>query len=337
MSTDKGESTAIIVLGMHRSGTSALTGVLSILGVNPGTSLLPGMQEINPKGFWEHAEVVAIHERLLTSLDSSWDDERPLPEDWWQRSEIARYRDELLVILRRDFTDCPLWILKDPRLCRLLPMWREILQELGVKSHFILCLRHPAEVAMSLGRRDGLNAVRASQLWLRHLLESESGTRNLSRAVVFYSQLLQDWRTALRQIIDTLGPRVVISEGTAEIINDFLEPSLRHHHSGLDAYEMDHRVCQLAVHAHDLVLHNPENEIGEALAPIATEVNAIGQFVAPWTDLNHENAMLRATAQQLSAVNTSLESELARVKSTYSWRVTAPLRVVWNLLRRLIP
>lgn len=336
MNTEKRKSTAIIVLGMHRSGTSALTGVLSIIGVNPGPSLLPAVQEVNPKGFWEHAEVVATHERLLTSLDSSWDDERPLPENWWQRSEIARYREELLAILRRDFADCPLWVLKDPRLCRLLPMWRSILQELGVQTHFILCLRHPVEVAMSLRRRDALDAVRGNLLWLRHILESERETRGLPRVVVSYTQLLHDWRIIMRQITNAACPLVIIDETTAEKIDDFLEPALRHHHAELDTCNIDHRVCQLAAQAYDLALRHPASEIGEALNPIAGEVDIIGRFIAPWTALNHDHAKFRMATQQLAAVNAAQENELARVKSSFSWRITAPLRAAWNLLRKFI-
>ena len=78
-----GPQRAILVLGMHRSGTSAVTGALRLCGVELGTELMqPGSD--NPKGFWEHAGVVAIHERLLAALERSWNDPRPLPADWLQ-------------------------------------------------------------------------------------------------------------------------------------------------------------------------------------------------------------------------------------------------------------
>ena len=169
----RSRNSALFILGMHRSGTSALTGVLSLLGVDPGPSLSPGMAGVNPKGFWEHQEIVTIHERLLGALDSSWDDARLLPADWWQLPEVTAFRSELLAVLRRDFTTSPLWLLKDPRLCRLLPLWLDIIDELGIAPHFILCLRHPNEVAMSLSRRDGISTEHATLLWLEHLVESE--------------------------------------------------------------------------------------------------------------------------------------------------------------------
>ena len=77
----EGISTAILVAGMHRSGTSALTGALNVLGISLGQHLLaPG--EDNPKGYWEHQSAVEIHERLLTALERRWDDVRPLPAGW---------------------------------------------------------------------------------------------------------------------------------------------------------------------------------------------------------------------------------------------------------------
>ena len=79
---------ALIVLGMHRSGTSAFSGVLNLLGVDLGAHLLPA-SNTNQSGYWEHEEIVAVHDRLLMALGSSWDDPSPLPPNWWN-SEPGR-------------------------------------------------------------------------------------------------------------------------------------------------------------------------------------------------------------------------------------------------------
>ena len=96
-------SRAILVLGMHRSGTSAVTGALRLCGVELGTELMqPGSD--NPKGFWEHAGVVAIHERLLAALERSWNDPRPLPADWLQSEATGAAAGELVRGERVRFT-----------------------------------------------------------------------------------------------------------------------------------------------------------------------------------------------------------------------------------------
>src|SRR5215467_6029736 len=106
-------STALVVLGMHRSGTSALTGMLHHLGVTLGDRLMAATLD-NPRGYWEHRDVVAAHERLMTALGWGWDDIRSLPPGF-ERSEPALVaRRELAGVLHRDFADAPLWGVKDP-------------------------------------------------------------------------------------------------------------------------------------------------------------------------------------------------------------------------------
>ena len=108
-------TTAILVLGMHRSGTSATAGWLHALGVNLGPYLM-AEDPTQPKGYFEHAEIVGIHNDLMTAFDSSWDDPRPLPEGWEHDHRVRFFREQLMEIVRRDLMTQPLWGAKDPRL-----------------------------------------------------------------------------------------------------------------------------------------------------------------------------------------------------------------------------
>ena len=141
-----GPQRAILVLGMHRSGTSAVTGALRLCGVELGSELMqPGPD--NPKGFWEHAGVVAIHDRLLAALGRSWNDPRPLPPHWLQTEAAAAAAAALEALLREEFSGSVLWAVKDPRMCRLLPLWWPVLERMGVQAAALFVLRHPREVA----------------------------------------------------------------------------------------------------------------------------------------------------------------------------------------------
>src|SRR6476469_5580712 len=146
---------AVVILGMHRSGTSALGGVLQLLGVNFGQRLAPPASD-NEKGYWEHPEIVALHENLLRSLGSHWDDDKPLPSDWVERKITRAVRSGLTAILERDFADSALFGLKDPRMCRLMPLWFPIFEAARIEPHFVVMVRHPWEVAESLLKRNGI-------------------------------------------------------------------------------------------------------------------------------------------------------------------------------------
>jgi ubiquinone/menaquinone biosynthesis C-methylase UbiE len=325
---------------MHRSGTSALTGVLSLLGIHPGDNLLPAMKDVNPKGFWEHAEIVSIHDRLLASLNSSWDDETPLPDQWWLLPVVAPFRDKIIGILRRDFGAPPIWLIKDPRMCRLLPMWLNILQGLNCHPLFVIALRHPVEVARSLLKRDGITEEASCLLWLTHMLEAEYLTRGQPRVFVTYENLLTDWRKTVSNIIETLPlPCPLALETVAPEINAFLDPALRHHTDS--TILPNHPVYGLAQTGFDL-LSVRDCDIAE-LDRLRSQVQAFVINVTPWAKVIHlqkkTNQELQAEISQKTTLfdveRTVLNTEIKRIKSTFSWQITKPLRLIANLPRIL--
>ena len=221
---------ALLVLGMHRSGTSALTRVLNLLGAALGDDLMPAGPD-NPSGFWEHNGVVAVHERLLQALGRSWDDPRPLPDGWLESAAAGDAAQEIEAIIRRDFAAAPLWAVKDPRLCRLLPLWRRVLGNLGIEPRVLLVSRHPREVMDSLAKRDGLPAPISELLWARYLLDAVAGSEGCPRCILAYVDLMDDWRQAIQLAFDAIGLDLHADADQAAQIDDFLRPQLRHHHA----------------------------------------------------------------------------------------------------------
>lgn len=218
--------TAVLVVGMHRSGTSALTGILSLAGVDLGPCLVPPAED-NPKGFFEHNSVWQIHHDLLVEIGSSWHDIRPLPNDWPSGQAAKKALARLCAELEHDFSKSQLWGVKDPRLSRCFVIWPTLLADLGVQPKVILALRDPLEVAMSLQKRDGLGLTHALALWLRYTLDAERTTRGMPRVMVEYDRLLADWRRELDRLrVELMLPLQVNSK--ADAIKDFLDPELRH-------------------------------------------------------------------------------------------------------------
>jgi hypothetical protein len=224
------ERRAILVLGMHRSGTSALTAVLGMLGADLPQDLMPGLPGNNDLGFFESIDLTHAHEELLAASASSWDDPASFTLHRCSRSSAAEFKAKAIAILEREFSQSRLFVLKDPRMCRLVPMWLEILPEIGATPLAVLPIRNPLEVAASLQKRDGMLPAAAYLLWLRHVLEAEHHTRDIPRSLVAYSDLLANWRSTVEKIASDLHltwPNVTL-ERQAEI-ERFLSPRWRHH------------------------------------------------------------------------------------------------------------
>ncbi|MGG6294561.1 glycosyltransferase [Leptolyngbya sp. AN02str] len=223
---------AIFILGMHRSGTSALTRVLNLCGAFLPDKLMPPKQNNNETGFWEPADLVHFNEEVLRSANSAWDDYTDFPERWFGSEAAAKLHAKALKLVTSNFQDHPLFVIKDPRVCRLVPFWTHVVHEYGAEPLFILPIRNPLEVAASLEKRDGFLVSKSVLLWLQHFLAAERHTRNQKRAFVTYEQLLNDWRGTIHKVEREL--EVCFGEVSTEAeaaIAQFLRPDLRHHHS----------------------------------------------------------------------------------------------------------
>ncbi|UQV19489.1 hypothetical protein MU852_06915 [Brevundimonas albigilva] len=182
---------AIVVLGMHRSGTSSVAGALSMLGAAPPRTLMSPAQD-NPRGFWESVVLADFNDRLLTAGGSRWDDPRPF--DLAAVSGVDGFAQEAAHLLRAEFDDQSLIVMKDPRVCRLFPFWGEVLEATGHDVAVVSPLRDPAEVAASLTRRNGFPPRQGLGLWLRHVLDAEAASRGRPRVFLPWSDFLADWR-----------------------------------------------------------------------------------------------------------------------------------------------
>lgn len=228
---NKAQSTGILILGMHRSGTSALTGVLNLLGVALGERLMPAGKG-NETGHWESLPVYEAHEKLLTALGRHWDDPREMPRDWLAHPEAIRCAGAVQRFVDEELSHAPVWAVKEPRLCRLLPMWRTALSDRPLQLGAVLMVRDPFEVAASLARRDGMEHARAHLLWAQHLLEAERASRGMTRVLLRYDELLADWRACVARIASAFHIEWrLASDAAAEQIDAYLQPSLRHQRS----------------------------------------------------------------------------------------------------------
>jgi hypothetical protein len=194
-SAESAKKRVVVVLGMHRSGTSLLTNLLGVLGVELGEDLLAGNAG-NEMGYWENEPIYRTQDALLNYIAKDWGGHGfayPFTIDWERLPEFRTFQDELVSIVRREVAGAKgIWGFKDPRTCRLLPLWKQVFAELNLEPLYVLAVRSPAEVAESLRKRDDLDPLHSELLWLLHTLDAVRDAGEELRIVVDYAR----WFTA---------------------------------------------------------------------------------------------------------------------------------------------
>lgn len=220
-----------IVLGMHRSGTSAATRVINLLGGDIAADLMEAEHGNNDTGFWESQDIYEIHEQMLAEASGlTWDDLSPFPAEWYDSPKAAEYEQRFLEKLRQDFANSEAFVLKDPRICRLLPFWLRVFEKFETEPYFVIPIRNPIEVARSLKNRDGFHFAKSYLLWLRHNLEAERDSRGYKRSFFTYEMLLEDWRATMAKVYDDLElPLPEMSHLHDAQTEGYLSSRWRHH------------------------------------------------------------------------------------------------------------
>jgi hypothetical protein len=224
----------VLVLGMHRSGTSALARVLSLAGARLPRTLFEAVEGDNDLGYWESRRLIERHEALFERLGTTMLAGEPVDPAWFRSRDAALEEAALARIVHEEWSGgfgraSRCWVVKEPRICRLMPLWRGVLARTGRRVAAVHAIREPAQVAASLARRDGMPAVRAERAWLEHVLSAERWSRDLPRAFTTFDGLLDDWRGTVARVAALL-PRGDLDARRAEAgVAAFLAPGMRHH------------------------------------------------------------------------------------------------------------
>lgn len=312
--TEPTRRVGLVVLGMHRSGSSALTRMFSLLGCTLPLTLLP-LSPDNPLGHFESQRVKDLNEEILGLAGTQWRDWMPvnprMDETLIWPQLISQGRD----IMRQEFAQAPLFVLKDPRICRLAGFWIEVLAAENIDAVFVLPIRNPIEVARSLLARDGIDESQGLLIWLRHVLAAEAATRGRPRVFTEYGALLDQWENIAARTANGLGlawPRMSTLSGSE--ISQFLSPQLRHHVSKAADLEENGAVAPWLMTVCKIMLEwarggeNPADYV--ALDQVLGEFDVAGAaFARPMQ--NAELAIKRAALAELDS--TAIAQERDRV------------------------
>lgn len=318
----------LIVLGMHRSGTSFLTDCIEVLGFT-----LPqdrsGPAADNPKGHFEPQAVVELNDHLMLQKGA-----------WWARIAPVDARAapaEMQRVLDDSFGDAPRIVIKDPRMSMLLSGWRPFLEQQG-KLSALIALRHPGETATSLARRNDMGADLAYLSWIAYTLGALEGTKGLPRGLVLFPDWIDETETTLDRIAQITDAPV--PEGAADAVAARFESGAVHGGQQLAASDPDIDLLAgdlfalLARHARDGSMPTdgeiaPFRDRFDAIskAPRDVEAAAGGRMTEQLDVINELNARserFRADAQRFADGGKDLQHQIIGIEEERA-RIVAAL------------
>jgi hypothetical protein len=297
----------IVVLGMHRSGTSATTRALKVFGVHLGDELIPAIAGNNDKGFYEDIDLNALDMRMLDAIGSDWHNLTPIGSEDVQNLRNLGFFLEAVDLLRRKTAHHRVFGFKDPRVAKLLPFWTQVFSHCQYDVSYLLVLRNPLAVAKSLERREGFNHEKSYLLWLGHVITSLLLTKDQRRVLVDFDLLFK----APAETLTTIGEGLSLdidSQAQKEYLSEFLDHELRHNIFSVDDLTVD-KACPPLVRDVYTTLLKYASEASQIDAP------ALHEITSRWAEeFDREKPHLQwidRLLQQIAALQRSTDAQNA--------------------------
>jgi hypothetical protein len=236
----KEEKNAILIMGMHRSGTSIASAIISAFGFSLGINQLPPNEE-NEKGFFENSAIVELNDELLRYMNLAWDSIGFTWNVGFSDEEFAGFREKARAILINEFSDCKNIVIKDPRLCYLFEFWQGILVENGYSIRCIVLVRNPLECARSQERRHdkdpdfhvlGKYTDQVLLLWYTYLRKALMAIGSEPTIVVSYEGLLTQSAEWIEKLSRFAGVTLTEKQKSDYVIS-LIDQNLKHNFAGL--------------------------------------------------------------------------------------------------------
>ena len=299
----------------------------------------------NRRGFNESWLIVDVNEAVLRACGIPWDSPEPTPVCMEDEAFAKRFAPPALQSLKEAFPEtedevAPL-ILKDPRMCRTLPVWLGAFSETGLRPRVLMPFRHPCEVVRSLCVRDGMAPERACFVWIWHVVESLQGAEDLALEFLFYDRLLADPCQELKQV---LGLEV------GEEVARFAHPELNHAGDARTAYDGEREPFRTALALYERVseLRRPDSALLDEAKRLRDFAIAQRAYVRQ-RSRNREKRLVREVSRwhkaspsqvrkflasvgdetllhPIERENALLNDKIHRMQDSFSWKLTAPMR-----------
>jgi hypothetical protein len=216
------EPRVVCIVGMHRSGTSMVTQLLNLCGLDLGAEQdLLGPDKGNPLGHFEHKGFKGLDEFLLAHFGGSTDNPPDLEPNWQEDSSLHEVFEKARLLLAT-FKEKRVWGWKEPRTTLLIPFWRRLLPD----ARFVICIRNPLEVARSIAERDGMPLEKGFYLWNCYTRAAIRDTEGCPRIFTFYEDHFTNGLNEIKRVANFCGLSLPIEPSKLQRV---VHRELRHH------------------------------------------------------------------------------------------------------------
>ena len=250
----------IVVLGMHRSGTSIVTRGLQVLGVDLGDNLMPPIKGENDKGYWEDLDLVALNEEMLCAIGNHWYDLKYINSFDIAVLKKQGYFILAVQLLRQKVISTSPFGFKDPRVAKLLPFWEEVFEHCKFEVSYVFAVRHPLSVVKSLKKRDYMEPTQSYLLWLSHIITSLTANIFSKSILIDYDCLMLSPDKELNRIAIAFDLKIDQS-ALLTYKTDFLDNGLRHTTYELDDLFLDDTCPPIAAEIYKSLLQIASDKI----------------------------------------------------------------------------
>src|SRR5579883_958091 len=321
-----------VVLGMARSGTSAITRGLKTLGIELSDEFSQNSNEWNPKGIWEDKDIVYhINRRVAQRLGDTWMSVHLMDDLCRNNEALIDLKHQAIELLTQRMNHLSAWAFKDPRTSRILPFWQEVFQALSLDENYIIALRNPLAVAYSWQKVSGADLEVGLLQWLTHLIPAIENTVGKKRVVVSYDLMLENARLQLERIQHQLAIATITD--TAEMnhyANRYLDKQL-HHYEYNETDLISHPVAAIApvcAHLYTLLMRLARDEVTFDSSEFSSAWQQVKQeFAAVYPMYGYINSLLKR--------NKELERELRSMRRAWHWKLVYPFRIVDEFIRSI--
>lgn len=329
----------VLILGMHRSGTSVLSHAIDILGADLGDTLLKASKD-NQKGYFENKRFLDLNNEILHSIGCTWDNlivPTLIPD-----SEI--YTDKISNAIITEFTGSNFYSIKDPRIIRIKDLWVNAFRKLEITPYFIISNRHPFEVARSLLKRNAIPKKTSLLLWITHQIDGLLLVLNNNGLVITYDNFLRDPHSTIHNIAHYLNiPTSNKDKDIANFCHDFIDNKLKHNtadHSKTASNNIERLSLELytsttsySENKTDLSLQNLLSAINNCKDFLATNQEKIMEMQADFIEQKEAVSFLSTKLQKTIAMH---EAQNKKLRSELRWIQSKPLIRFKNTINRLV-